>query len=309
MFFLDSDFKNIFKHYGELVGYTALPNIFSLGYHQSRWNYFGEDHVFQVDTNFDKHNIPYDALWLDIEYSLNRAYFIWDEDYFPVPSKILERLDFKKRQLIIIVNPHIKKDEDYFAYKELKEKELFIRSSNGDVYEAKCWPGVSIWVDVMSEEAGKWWSDKFQYEVLKSSFSNLHIWNDMNEPSVFNGPELTIHKDAIHHGGWENRAIHNLYGFVVQYYTYLGLLERSQKKIRPFILSRAFWASTPRIGAIWIGDNEASWEHLRASIPEILSLNIAGMSFSGADVGGFFGNPSNELLTRWYQAGIFYPFF
>ncbi|CCJ31004.1 unnamed protein product, partial [Pneumocystis jirovecii] len=308
--FLDSDFKNIFKHYGELVGYTALPNIFSLGYHQSRWNYFGEDHVFQVDTNFDKHNIPYDALWLDIEYSLNRAYFIWDEDYFPVPSKILERLDFKKRQLIIIVNPHIKKDEDYFAYKELKEKELFIRSSNGDVYEAKCWPGVSIWVDVMSEEAGKWWSDKFQYEVLKkSSFSNLHIWNDMNEPSVFNGPELTIHKDAIHHGGWENRAIHNLYGFVVQYYTYLGLLERSQKKIRPFILSRAFWASTPRIGAIWIGDNEASWEHLRASIPEILSLNIAGMSFSGADVGGFFGNPSNELLTRWYQAGIFYPFF
>lgn len=117
--------------------------------------------------------------------------------------------------------------------------------------------------------------------MKKSSFSNLHIWNDMNEPSVFNGPELTIHKDAIHHGGWENRAIHNLYGFVVQYYTYLGLLERSQKKIRPFILSRAFWASTPRIGAIWIGDNEASWEHLRASIPEILSLNIAGMSFSG----------------------------
>jgi alpha 1,3-glucosidase len=33
------------------------------------------------------------------------------------------------------------------------------------------------------------------------------------------------------------------------------------------------------------------------------------MPFSGADVGGFFGNPSKELLTRWYQAGIWYPFF
>jgi mannosyl-oligosaccharide alpha-1,3-glucosidase len=28
-----------------------------------------------------------------------------------------------------------------------------------------------------------------------------------------------------------------------------------------------------------------------------------------ADVGGFFGNPEPELLTRWYQAGAFTPFF
>lgn len=28
-----------------------------------------------------------------------------------------------------------------------------------------------------------------------------------------------------------------------------------------------------------------------------------------ADVGGFFGNPSHELLVRWYQAGAFMPFF
>ncbi|KTW29775.1 hypothetical protein T552_04095 [Pneumocystis carinii B80] len=307
--FLSIDHNSIFKNYGELVGYTMLPNIFSLGYHQSRWNYLGEEDVFYVDNSFDEYDIPYDALWLDIEYSNGKAYFIWDNDYFPSPSKILERFNSKKRQLIVIVNPHIKKDEEYHAYKEIKDRELFIKTSKGDVYEANCWPGNSIWIDVISEEGAKWWSDKFQYEVLNFSFSNLHIWNDMNEPSVFNGPEYTIHKDAIHSGGWENRALHNLYGFVVQYYTYFGCTRKSNKKLRPFILSRSFWAGTSRIGAIWIGDNGSSWEHLRASIPEILSLNIAGLSFSGADVGGFFGNPSNELLTRWYQAGIFYPFF
>ena len=28
-----------------------------------------------------------------------------------------------------------------------------------------------------------------------------------------------------------------------------------------------------------------------------------------ADVGGFFGNPEPEMLVRWYQVGVFAPFF
>ena len=34
------------------------------------------------------------------------------------------------------------------------------------------------------------------------------------QPSVFNGPEITMHKDATHFGGWEHRDIHNLYGML-----------------------------------------------------------------------------------------------
>lgn len=37
----------------------------------------------------------------------------------------------------------------------------------------------------------------------------------MNEPSVFNGPEVTMLKDARHHGGWEHRDVHNIYGLYV----------------------------------------------------------------------------------------------
>lgn len=41
----------------------------------------------------------------------------------------------------------------------------------------------------------------------------MFVWNDMNEPSVFDGPEQTMPKHAVHHGGWEHRELHNLYGF------------------------------------------------------------------------------------------------
>lgn len=41
----------------------------------------------------------------------------------------------------------------------------------------------------------------------------------------------------------------------------------------------------------------------------LLSLSTAALSFVGADVGGFFGNPDAELFTRWMQAGAYTPFF
>lgn len=67
-----------------------------------------------------------------------------------------------------------------------------------------------------------------------------------------------------------------------------------------------FYKSIIYLGAVWTGDNIADWNHLQISIPMILSLSISGLSFSGADVGGFFRNPSPELMLRWYQVSIYY---
>jgi alpha 1,3-glucosidase len=136
----------------------------------------------------------------------------------------------------------------------------------------------------------------------------------MNEPSVFNGPEITMHKDAQHHGGAEHRELHNVYGLYYQAATAEGLRRRGAGMRggdgdRPFVLTRAFFAGSQRVGPMWTGDNGAEWPHLAASVPMLLSASVAGMPFSGADVGGFFGNPDAELSTRWYQVGAFYPFF
>ena len=100
----------------------------------------------------------------------------------------------------------------------------------------------------------------------------------------------------------------------MQQATAMGLTQRSDMKdpaktLRPFVLTRAFWAGSQRFGAMWTGDNTAQWGHLKVAAPMLLSINLAGLSFAGADVGGFFGEPGPELFTRWYQAAAFTPFF
>jgi alpha 1,3-glucosidase len=76
------------------------------------------------------------------------------------------------------------------------------------------------------------------------------------------------------------------------------------------VLSRSFFAGTQRYGAIWTGDNFARWDHYKISVPMLLSMSVVGLSFVGADVGGFFKHPEKDLITRWHQFGaLAYPFY
>ena len=60
---------------------------------------------------------------------------------------------------------------------------------------------------------------------------------------------------------------------------------------------------------MWTGDVFSNWEHLAATLPTLLSLGQAGVSFTGSDVPGYFKDPSEELAVRWYQFGAWMPLF
>ncbi|XP_058913999.1 neutral alpha-glucosidase C isoform X1 [Kogia breviceps] len=301
--------SDVFKQYSYLTGTQAMPPLFSLGYHQCRWNYEDEHDVKSVDAGFDEHDIPYDVMWLDIEHTEGKRYFTWDKKRFPYPKRMQELLRSKKRKLVVISDPHIKIDPDYLVYAKAKEQGFFVRNHEGGDFEGVCWPGLSSYLDFTSPKVREWYSSLFAFSVYQGSTDILYIWNDMNEPSVFRGPELTMQKNAIHHGNWEHRELHNIYGFYQQMATAEGLIQRSKGKERPFVLTRSFFAGSQRYGAVWTGDNTAEWSYLKISIPMLLTLSVTGISFCGADVGGFIGNPEAELLVRWYQAGAYQPFF
>ncbi len=75
--------------------------------------------------------------------------------------------------------------------------------------------GSSSWLDFIDPKVREFWASKFALDQYVGSTLDLFTWNDMNEPSVFNGPEITMHKDALHAGGWEHRDVHNIYGTYV----------------------------------------------------------------------------------------------
>lgn len=301
--------SDVFSQYASLTGYPIMPPLFSIGYHQCRWNYNDEEDVKTVDEKFDEHDIPYDVIWLDIEHTNGKRYMTWDKHKFPNPIAMQDNIASKGRKMVTIVDPHIKQDTGFHLYQEGKDGDYFIRNKDNNEFQGWCWPGSSSYPDFTREDVRAWWASKMSPELYEGSTLNLYTWNDMNEPSVFNGPEVTMHKDAKHAGGWEHRDVHNLYGLYVHRATAEGQIARSDGRERPFVLSRAFFAGTQRYGAVWTGDNAADWAHLKASLPMCLSVSIAGIPFVGADVGGFFKNPDTELITRWYQVGAYQPFF
>jgi alpha-glucosidase len=101
--------------------------------------------------------------------------------------------------------------------------------------------------------------------------------------------------------------VHNVYGMLMSEGTREGML-RYHPNERTLVITRATYAGGQRFASVWTGDNSSTWDHLRLSLPELMTMGMSGIAFAGADIGGFAGSPGPELYTRWLEAGVFYPY-
>jgi alpha-glucosidase (family GH31 glycosyl hydrolase) len=100
----DKSPSKVQQMYTRLSGRQFMPPMFSLGYHQCRWNYRDDADVRDVDANFDKHEIPYDVIWLDIEHTDGKRYLTWDKALFPDPTKLQRDIGAKGRKMVMTLN-------------------------------------------------------------------------------------------------------------------------------------------------------------------------------------------------------------
>lgn len=296
---------DVVKRYHTLTGTHKLPPLWALGYHQCRWSYYPESKVKDLAFQFRSRNIPCDALYLDIDYMDGYRCFTWNKKYFPNPKKMIKELADDGFRTVVIIDPGIKVDDNYWVFKEGKDKKYFCRRSDDYFMEGHVWPGRCQFPDFTNPEVRQWWGTLFK-ELVEVGVAG--VWNDMNEPAVFGSgsfPDDVRHQYDGHRGS--HRKAHNVYGMQMVRATYDGL-KKLQKNKRPFTITRAGYSGVQRYSSVWTGDNVASWEHLKLGSLQMQRLSMSGIPFAGTDIGGFSGEPTGELFTRWIQLGVFSPF-
>ncbi|MEW8979651.1 MAG: glycoside hydrolase family 31 protein [Symbiobacterium sp.] len=306
-FFAGPTVKRLLARYTELTGRMELPPLWALGYHQCRYTYCPESRVREVAAELRRRQIPCDAIWLDIDYMDGYRVFTWHPERFPDPKGMVADLAAQGFRTVTIVDPGVKVDGRYPVFQEGVAGGHFICHEDGELCIGNVWPGRSAFPDFTRAATRRWWGDLHRGLVTEVGVAG--IWNDMNEPAVFN-ERRTLPSTAVQ--GEEGERIshdklHNAYGLLMARATYEGL-RRLLPGRRPFLLTRSGYAGIQRYAAVWMGDNHSWWEHLLITVPMLLGMGLSGVPFVGVDIGGFQGDCDGELFARWVELGAFLPF-
>ncbi|XP_012576239.1 PREDICTED: maltase-glucoamylase, intestinal [Condylura cristata] len=209
--------------------------------------------------------------------------------------------------------------------------------------QVKLYRAHAAFPDFFRNSTVTWW----KREVKELHDNPLHpekslkfdgLWIDMNEPSSFvngavepgcrddplNRPPYMPHLDARDRGlssktlcmgsqqilpdGTPVRHydVHSLYGWSQTRPTYEATQEATGE--RGIVVTRSTFPSSGRWGGHWLGDNTSGWDQLRKSIIGMMEFSLFGVSYTGADICGFFRDAEYEMCARWMQLGAFYPF-
>jgi alpha-glucosidase len=305
----------VVERYTDLTGKPPLVPAWALGFQQSRYSYMSAAEVHRIADRLRAERIPADVIWLDIDYQDRNRPFTTNPATFPDLPALAGELWQQGLRLVVITDLHIAAapGQGYAPYDSGIAGDHFLKRPDGSLFIGRVWPGPSVFPDFTRRDTRAWWGTLYG-DFVAAGIAGF--WNDMNEPAVFETPTKTMPLDTQHRiaePGFAPRSashseIHNVYGMLNSRATFEGL-RQLQPDERAFVMTRASYAGGQRYAVTWTGDNSSTWNHLKLSIPMLLNLGMSGFAYSGADVGGFVGTPSPELMTRWIEIAAFSPIF
>lgn len=336
-----SDVKDIVKQFRHLVGRSYIAPLWAFGFGQSRWGYMNEEDVREVVRRHRELNIPLDSVYLDIDYMERYKDFTVNQERFPNFKEFNAELKEQNIHLVPIIDAGVKEEKGYDVYEEGIEKGYFCTKEDGSPFIAAVWPGRSLFPDMLNKEARNWFGDHYKL-LLDQGVEGF--WNDMNEPSIFytedrlketldaiddfKGKNLDLalfnelqalfsglssnpddYKKFYHKINGErvrHDHVHNLFGYNMTRAAGEAF-ERLEPDKRILMFSRSSYIGMHRYGGIWQGDNKSWWSHILLNMKLMPSLNMCGFIYTGADLGGFGADTTEDLLLRWLGFGIFTP--
>ncbi len=334
--------SDIVRSFRAMIGKSYVPPLWAFGYQQCRWSYPTEDSVREVAREYKRAGIPIDAVYLDIDYMEQYKDFTVDKERFPDLKALAEEMKEEGVHLVPIIDAGVKIEKGYDVYEEGAANGYFCKDESGDDYVTAVWPGKTHFPDFLNTEARRWFGLKYK---RLTDMGIDGFWNDMNEPAIFYSEKglerVWTTLDAVKEqgnigmsgffavrdafGGLMNserdyramyhnmdgetvchHRVHNLYGYNMTR-SAAEALDEIRPDERTLLFSRASYIGMHRYGGIWTGDNQSWWSHILMNLKMLPSLNMCGFLYTGADLGGFGGNTTRDLLLRWLALGIFTP--
>ncbi|HLX96084.1 MAG TPA: TIM-barrel domain-containing protein [Verrucomicrobiae bacterium] len=265
-----------------LTGLAPVPPRWTFGYLQSRWGWKNRAYIEDTLQQFRDLKIPVDAFIYDFEwYTTNPDYklpadgvagfadFGCNTNLFPDPAGQIQAYKNQGVHFVGIRKPRLG-NRDTLAM--IRAKGWNLQIENDEKYHLRD-------VNFGNPEFREWYIGQ-SAGLLSAGIDGW--WNDEGEST-----------------------------FTTYYYWNLaeaGALARYRPGQRLWTLNRAFSPGLQRLGAAaWTGDIHSSWKALAETPTSLLNWSLAGMPYETCDIGGFSGNPSPELLSRWMEAGVFFP--
>lgn len=327
---------DVVRQFRKLIGPSYIPPKFAFGFGQSRWGYKTPADFTDVADSYRNNKLPLDMLYMDIDYMQDYKDFTVNKEQFPDFSAFVAKMKRRGIRLVPIIDAGVKAEKGYSVCDEGIERGYFCTRVDGSNFVGAVWPGDSHFPDVLDPEARAWFGSK--YRTLTDAGIE-GFWNDMNEPTIFYTPELTAqtranlenafqdgtytpdmlrkpkteergdyelfyHKTIV--GTRRHDEVHNLYGYNMTRAAGEAF-ERIDPDKRFLLFSRSSYIGMHRYGGIWTGDNCSWWSHILLNLQMMPSLNMCGFLYAGADLGGFGGDVTHDLMLRWMALGVFTP--
>jgi alpha-glucosidase len=296
----------VIAQYVRLIGGTALPPRWSLGFAQTAMGLADAPDAQQQLEAFiariDAEGIPCSAFHYGSGYSSRgkrRYVFTWNHDKFPDPKALNQRFHDAGMQVVANIKPCLL--DDHPAYAEVAAAQGFVHDAAGVPVLEPFWDGMGAHVDFTRPAAVAWWQQQLRDQVL--AYGIDVGWNDNNEYAI-------LDDDAACAGDGASMPMHRARPLHALLMTRASC--EAQARHAPgapvFSVSRAGPPGIQRYAQTWSGDNTTSWESLRWNIRTGLQMSLSGLFNTGHDVGGFAGpSPDAELFLRWVQACCLNP--
>ncbi|MBP1042279.1 alpha-xylosidase [Vagococcus sp. BWB3-3] len=285
--------KEILMKYTALTGKPALPPAWSFGLWLSTsfTTDYSEATVMSFIDEMQRRELPFEVFHFDTFWMKEFEWcnFEWDDQQFPDPQGMLQRIHDKGVKICLWINPYIGQKSPLFN--ECRQKGYFLKRADGQVWQWDLWQGGMGIIDFTNPAAKEWYQDHLR-RLLAMGVDSFKT--DFGE---------RIPDNAVYFDQSDPKKAHNYYSYLYNEAVF-EVLEANKGKNEAIVFARSASVGSQKFPVHWGGDNLSVYSSMAESLRGGLSFLLSGFGFWSHDIGGFEENATADIYKRWTQFGL-----